>query len=119
MILIKGFRDSIKIPFIYFFLMDLYLLSQKWKDLVEQARSKQLQPQESFTLSNLGIFGVDRFDAILPPGHIPLLLVTISHLLRVCLDWFYGAIMAVGASKLTGVADKDGFFNVKSKILVI
>ncbi|KAL5553459.1 hypothetical protein UlMin_040860 [Ulmus minor] len=82
--------------------MDLYLLSQKWKELVEKARSKQLQPQEynsgTFTLSNLGMFGVDRFDAILPPGQ--------------------GAIMAVGASKPTVVADKDGFFSVKSKMLV-
>ncbi|KAE9451017.1 hypothetical protein C3L33_17067, partial [Rhododendron williamsianum] len=52
----------------------------------------------TFTLSNLGMFGVDRFDAILPPGQ--------------------GAIMAVGASKPTVVADADGFFSVKSKMLV-
>ncbi|XP_022776963.1 dihydrolipoyllysine-residue acetyltransferase component 4 of pyruvate dehydrogenase complex, chloroplastic isoform X2 [Durio zibethinus] len=82
--------------------LDLYLLSQKWKELVEKARSKQLQPQEystgTFTLSNLGMFGVDRFDAILPPGQ--------------------GAIMAVGASKPTVVADADGFFSVKNKMLV-
>ncbi|OMP06772.1 Biotin/lipoyl attachment [Corchorus olitorius] len=82
--------------------LDLYLLSQKWKELVEKARSKQLQPREynsgTFTLSNLGMFGVDRFDAILPPGQ--------------------GAIMAVGASKPTVVADADGFFSVKNKMLV-
>ncbi|KAH7516548.1 hypothetical protein FEM48_Zijuj10G0146700 [Ziziphus jujuba var. spinosa] len=82
--------------------LDLYLLSQKWKELVEKARSKQLQPHEynsgTFTLSNLGMFGVDRFDAILPPGQ--------------------GAIMAVGASKPTVIADADGFFSVKSKMLV-
>ncbi|KAJ4821872.1 Lta2p [Turnera subulata] len=82
--------------------LDLYLLSQKWKELVEKARAKQLQPQEynsgTFTLSNLGMFGVDRFDAILPPGQ--------------------GAIMAVGASKPTVVADADGYFSVKSKMLV-
>ncbi|KAM0019843.1 putative dihydrolipoyllysine-residue acetyltransferase [Helianthus debilis subsp. tardiflorus] len=52
----------------------------------------------TFTLSNLGMFGVDRFDAILPPGQ--------------------GAIMAVGASKPTPVADKDGYFSVKSQMLV-
>ncbi|KAK9060010.1 hypothetical protein SSX86_020714 [Deinandra increscens subsp. villosa] len=84
--------------------MDLYLLSEKWKELVEKARSKQLQPHEynsgTFTLSNLGMFGVDRFDAILPPG-------------QAC-----GAIMAVGASKPTPVADKDGYFSVKSQMLV-
>ncbi|XP_022150542.1 dihydrolipoyllysine-residue acetyltransferase component 4 of pyruvate dehydrogenase complex, chloroplastic [Momordica charantia] len=82
--------------------LDLYLLSQKWKELVEKARAKQLQPHEynsgTFTLSNLGMFGVDRFDAILPPGQ--------------------GAIMAVGASKPTVVTDADGFFSVKSKMLV-
>ncbi|XP_020213760.1 dihydrolipoyllysine-residue acetyltransferase component 4 of pyruvate dehydrogenase complex, chloroplastic [Cajanus cajan] len=82
--------------------LDLYLLSQKWKELVDKARAKQLQPHEynsgTFTLSNLGMFGVDRFDAILPPGQ--------------------GAIMAVGASKPTVLAAADGFFSVKNKMLV-
>ncbi|KAG9152268.1 hypothetical protein Leryth_025949 [Lithospermum erythrorhizon] len=82
--------------------LDLYLLSQKWKELVEKARAKMLQPQEynsgTFTLSNLGMFGVDRFDAILPPGQ--------------------GAIMAVGASKPTVVAGADAFFSVKNKMQV-
>uniref|UniRef100_A0A2N9I947 Dihydrolipoamide acetyltransferase component of pyruvate dehydrogenase complex n=1 Tax=Fagus sylvatica TaxID=28930 RepID=A0A2N9I947_FAGSY len=82
--------------------LDLYLLSEKWKELLKKARAKQLQPNEynsgTFTLSNLGMFGVDRFDAILPPGQ--------------------GAIMAVGASKPTAVADADGYFSVKSKMLV-
>lgn len=82
--------------------LDIYLLSQRWKELVNKARSKQLSPNEynsgTFTLTNLGMFGVDRFDAILPPGQ--------------------GAIMAVGASKPTVFADKDGFFAVKSKMLV-
>ncbi|GMP35656.1 hypothetical protein CsSME_00008019 [Camellia sinensis var. sinensis] len=82
--------------------LDLYLLSQKWKELVEKARAKQLQPHEynsgTFTLSNLGMFEVDRFDVILPLGQ--------------------GAIMAVRASKPTAVADVDGFFSVKSKMLV-
>ncbi|MED6221210.1 Lta2p [Stylosanthes scabra] len=76
--------------------LDLYLLSQKWKELLNKARGKQLQPNEynsgTFTLSNLGMFGVDRFDAILPPGQ--------------------GAIMAVGASKPTVEADASGFFKV-------
>ncbi|KAL8463210.1 hypothetical protein ACS0TY_034013 [Phlomoides rotata] len=82
--------------------LDLYLLSKKWKELVEKARAKQLQPQEynsgTFTLSNLGMFGVDRFDAILPPGQ--------------------GAIMAVGASKPSVVTDKEGFFSIKNQMLV-
>jgi len=32
--------------------------------------------------------------------------------------YFQGAIMAVGASKPTVLADKDGFFSVKNKMLV-
>ncbi|KAL8052847.1 hypothetical protein ABFX02_05G031600 [Erythranthe guttata] len=82
--------------------LDLYLLSKKWKELLKKTRTKQLQPHEynsgTFALSNLGMFGVDIFDAILPPGQ--------------------GAIMAVGASKPTVIADKDGFFSVKNTLLV-
>ncbi|MCF2972449.1 2-oxo acid dehydrogenase subunit E2 [Synechococcus sp. Nb3U1] len=68
--------------------LDLYEISRRWKDLVERARQKQLQPEEynsgTFTLSNLGMFGVDRFDAILPPNQ--------------------GSILAIGASRPTVVA---------------
>ncbi|XP_058087182.1 dihydrolipoyllysine-residue acetyltransferase component 5 of pyruvate dehydrogenase complex, chloroplastic [Magnolia sinica] len=82
--------------------VDIYSLSRKWKELVDKARAKQLQPHEyntgTFTLSNLGMFGVDRFDAILPPGT--------------------GAIMAVGASQPTVVATKDGRIGVKSQMQV-
>ncbi|KAK1300515.1 hypothetical protein QJS10_CPB13g00669 [Acorus calamus] len=82
--------------------VDIYSLSRKWKELVDKARAKQLQPQEystgTFTLSNLGMFGVDRFDAILPPGT--------------------GAIMAVGASHPTVVATKDGKIGVKYQMQV-
>ncbi|PHT42684.1 hypothetical protein CQW23_16709 [Capsicum baccatum] len=84
-------------------ILDLYLLSQKWKELVEKAKAKQLQPDEynsgTLTLSNLGMFGVDRFDVILPPGQ--------------------GVIMAVGASRPSVVANVDGFFNVKNKMLLL
>lgn len=82
--------------------VDIYSLSRKWKELVDKARAKQLQPQEynsgTFTLSNLGMYGVDRFDAILPPGT--------------------GAIMAVGGSQPTVVATKDGRIGVKSQMQV-
>ncbi|KAL4559224.1 hypothetical protein LXL04_031358 [Taraxacum kok-saghyz] len=82
--------------------VDIYSLSRKWKELVDKARAKQLQPQEystgTFTLSNLGMFGVDRFDAILPPGT--------------------GAIMAVGASEPTVVATKDGRIGMKNQMQV-
>ncbi|MEJ6657890.1 MAG: dihydrolipoamide acetyltransferase family protein [Synechococcus sp. ChSW.bin.154] len=81
---------------------DLYELSRQWGDLVKRSRSKQLQPEEystgTFTLSNLGMFGVDRFDAILPPGT--------------------GAILAVAASRPTVVAGKDGSIAVKRQMQV-
>jgi pyruvate dehydrogenase E2 component (dihydrolipoamide acetyltransferase) len=81
---------------------DIYSLARSWADLVARARSKQLQPQEystgTFTLSNLGMFGVDRFDAILPPGT--------------------GAILAVAASRPTVVAGKDGSIRVASQMQV-
>jgi pyruvate dehydrogenase E2 component (dihydrolipoamide acetyltransferase) len=81
---------------------DLYSMSRTWKDLVERARSKQLQPDEyttgTFTLSNLGMFGVDRFDAILPPGQ--------------------GSILAIGASRPQVVATKDGMLGVKQQMQV-
>ncbi|KAG8378395.1 hypothetical protein BUALT_Bualt08G0133000 [Buddleja alternifolia] len=82
--------------------IDIYSLSRKWKELVDKARAKQLQPNEyttgTFTLSNLGMFGVDRFDAILPPGT--------------------GAIMAVGASQPTVVGTKDGRIGMKTQMQV-
>ena len=41
-------------------------------DLVKRARGKALAPDEynsgNFTISNLGMFGAESFDAILPPG---------------------------------------------------
>jgi len=81
---------------------DIYSLARNWADLVSRARSKQLQPEEystgTFTLSNLGMFGVDRFDAILPPGT--------------------GAILAVAASRPTVVAGKDGSMRVANQMQV-
>ena len=82
--------------------LDLYSLSRMWKDLVERARIKQLQPQEyssgTFTISNLGMIGVDRFDAILPPGT--------------------GAILAVGASQSQVVATEEGTFAIRRQMQV-
>ncbi|MCT0218109.1 2-oxo acid dehydrogenase subunit E2 [Synechococcus sp. CS-1329] len=81
---------------------DLYSLSRSWADLVARSRSKQLKPEEyntgTFTLSNLGMFGVDRFDAILPPGT--------------------GAILAVAASRPAVVAGKDGSIAVRRQMQV-
>ncbi|MCP9857713.1 MULTISPECIES: dihydrolipoamide acetyltransferase family protein [unclassified Cyanobium] len=81
---------------------DLYSLSRNWGDLVARSRSKQLKPEEyttgTFTLSNLGMFGVDRFDAILPPGT--------------------GAILAVAASRPVVAALKDGSIAVRRQMQV-
>lgn len=82
--------------------LDIYSLSRNWKSLVERARAKQLQPEEynsgTFTLSNLGMFGVDRFDAILPPGQ--------------------GSILAIGAARNQPVATSDGLLGVKPQMQV-
>jgi pyruvate dehydrogenase E2 component (dihydrolipoamide acetyltransferase) len=82
--------------------VDIYSLSRTWRDLVERSRSKQLQPEEyssgGFTLSNLGMFGVDRFDAILPPGQ--------------------GSILAIGASRPQIVATPDGMMGVRQQMQV-
>ena len=81
---------------------DLFELSREWKDLVKRSRTKQLEPEEystgTFTLSNLGMFGVDRFDAILPPGT--------------------GAILAIAASKPTVVAEDNGSISIKKVMQV-
>jgi pyruvate dehydrogenase E2 component (dihydrolipoamide acetyltransferase) len=82
--------------------IDIYTLSRNWKELVDRARAKQLQPEEyssgTITISNLGMFGVDRFDAILPPRQ--------------------GAILAVGASRPQIVANPDGMFGVKNQMSI-
>ncbi len=82
--------------------MDIYSLSRAWKDLVDRSRAKQLKPEEyssgTFTISNLGMFGVDKFDAILPPGT--------------------GAILAIGASRPTVVATADGAIAVRQQMQV-
>lgn len=82
--------------------LDIYSLSRSWKDLVDRARAKQLQPEQyntgTFTLSNLGMFGVDRFDAILPPGQ--------------------GSILAIGAARPQVVANNEGMMGVQRQMSV-
>lgn len=82
--------------------VDIYSLSRTWKSLVDRARAKQLQPDEynsgTFTVSNLGMFGVDTFDAILPPGQ--------------------GSILAIGAARPQVVATPDGLFGVRQQMQV-
>ena len=47
-------------------------LAADWKDLVKRARTRHLKPAEwanpTFTVSNMGMLGVDWFDAIPTPG---------------------------------------------------
>ena len=82
--------------------IDIYSLARNWQDLVNRARAKQLQPDEystgTFTLSNLGMFGVNDFTAILPPGQ--------------------GSILAIGGVRPTVVANGHGLFGVKNQITV-
>ena len=69
---------------------------------VERARSKQLKPEEyntgTFTLSNLGMFGVTTFDAILPPGQ--------------------GSILAIGSARPQVIANDAGMMGVQKQMTV-
>ena len=51
----------------------LSALSSEMKDLAGRARNKKLAPHEyqggSFAISNLGMFGIDNFDAVINPPH--------------------------------------------------
>lgn len=81
---------------------DIYSMSKSWADLVKRARAKQLSPDEfttgTFTISNLGMFGVESFDAILPPGT--------------------AAILAVGGSKPVVSVDENGRMGVEKQMTV-
>jgi pyruvate dehydrogenase E2 component (dihydrolipoamide acetyltransferase) len=81
---------------------DLYSLSRSWKDLVKRAFEKKLSPEEcstgTFTISNLGMFGVSTFVSILPPNQ--------------------GAIMAVAASTPTAVLQKNGMMGMVKQMTV-
>ena len=81
---------------------DIYTMSRQWADLVKRARGKQLSPDEyttgTFTISNLGMFGVESFDAILPPGT--------------------AAILAVGGSKPVVAVDANGRMGVEKQMTV-
>jgi pyruvate dehydrogenase E2 component (dihydrolipoamide acetyltransferase) len=57
----------------------LSALSSEMKDLATRARDRKLAPHEyqggSFAISNLGMFGIDNFDAIVNPPHAGILAV--------------------------------------------
>jgi pyruvate dehydrogenase E2 component (dihydrolipoamide acetyltransferase) len=57
----------------------LATLSAEMKDLATRARDRKLAPHEyqggSFAISNLGMFGIDNFDAVINPPHASILAV--------------------------------------------
>ena len=74
----------------------LSALSLEMKDLATRAKTKKLAPHEyqggSFAISNLGMMGIENFDAVINPPH--------------------GSILAVGAGIKTPVVLKDGTIGV-------
>ena len=80
----------------------LSALSAEMKDLAARARDRKLAPHEyqggSFAISNLGMFGVDNFDAVINPPH--------------------GSILAVGAGVRKPVVGKDGELTVATVMSV-
>ncbi|WP_341213572.1 pyruvate dehydrogenase complex dihydrolipoamide acetyltransferase [uncultured Limimaricola sp.] len=77
-------------------------LSAQMKDLAKRARDKKLAPHEyqggSFAISNLGMFGIDNFDAVINPPH--------------------GAILAVGAGVKKPVVNDAGEIEVATVMSV-
>ena len=77
-------------------LKSLSALSAEMKDLATRARNKKLAPHEyvggSMAISNLGMFGIENFDAVINPPH--------------------GSILAVGAGIKQPVVQADGSLGV-------
>ena len=80
----------------------LSALSASMKDLATRARDRKLAPHEyqggSFAISNLGMFGVDNFDAVINPPH--------------------GAILAVGAGVKRPIVNSEGQIEVATMMSV-
>lgn len=59
--------------------MTLWDISAKAKDLAKRARERKLQPEEytgsTFSVSNLGMFGIDQFTAIINPPEAGILAI--------------------------------------------
>ncbi|MEO1000292.1 MAG: 2-oxo acid dehydrogenase subunit E2, partial [Pseudomonadota bacterium] len=70
----------------------LSALSAEMKDLAARARDRKLAPHEyqggSFAISNLGMYGIENFDAVINPPH--------------------ASILAVGAGTKQPVVGEDG-----------
>lgn len=73
-------------------------IGDNWKELVDKAKKGGLKPADyqsgTFTITNLGMFGVNQFDAILPPGQ--------------------GSILAIGATQEAVVVDKAAVLGLKT-----
>ncbi|MEM6636078.1 MAG: pyruvate dehydrogenase complex dihydrolipoamide acetyltransferase [Pseudomonadota bacterium] len=80
----------------------LSALSAEMKDLAARARDRKLAPHEyqggSFAISNLGMFGIDNFDAVINPPH--------------------GSILAVGGGVKKPVVGTDGELTVATVMSV-
>ncbi|WP_370228848.1 pyruvate dehydrogenase complex dihydrolipoamide acetyltransferase [Cognatishimia sp.] len=80
----------------------LSALSIEMKDLATRARDRKLAPHEyqggSFAISNLGMFGIENFDAIVNPPH--------------------AGILAVGAGVKKPVVQEDGTLGVATVMSV-
>ncbi len=80
----------------------LSALSAEMKDLATRARDRKLAPHEyvggTFAISNLGMYGIDNFDAVINPPH--------------------GAILAVGAGVKKPVVGADGGLTVATVMSV-
>ena len=74
----------------------LSALSAEMKDLAARARDRKLAPHEyqggSFAISNLGMFGIDNFDAVINPPH--------------------GGILAVGSGVKKPIVNAEGEIEV-------
>ncbi len=82
--------------------MTLSEISVRAKQLITKAREKKLQPNEmagsTFTVTNLGMFGIDSFSGIINPPN--------------------AAILSVGSSKVKAVVDKNGQITTGETIIL-
>jgi pyruvate dehydrogenase E2 component (dihydrolipoamide acetyltransferase) len=80
----------------------LSALSAEMKDLAARARTRKLAPHEyqggSFAISNLGMFGIENFDAVINPPH--------------------ASILAVGAGAKKPVVGADGQIKIATMMSV-
>ena len=94
-------EDGLVVPVIRFANhKSLTQISTELKELANRAKEKKLKPEElqgsTFTISNLGMFGIDQFTAIINPPE--------------------AAILAVGRTRQEVEVDENGSFKVVNKM---